>query len=228
MRELKDRLYTVSTLVPKGARVADIGTDHGHLPIYLINKEISPFCIACDIREKPLLSAKSNIEKTGTEKIELRLGDGLNPVSPDEVDCIVIAGMGGEVISSIIEKADWLKDEKYTLVLQPMTSADALRRYLYENGFEIEREIAVRDAGRIYAVLKVVFSGNALSPDDAFCRIGRLDITEANARLYAEKQLGIVEKCINDLKNADKTENLDTLADTYNKIKASLGGENGT
>ena len=145
MRQLKNRLYTVATLVPKGSRVADIGTDHGHLPIYLIREGICPFCLACDIKEKPLENARENIAKTGTSNIETRLGAGLVPVSPDEVDCITIAGMGGEVISAILEESPWVRNEKYTLILQPMTSADALRRYLCEKGFNIESETAVEE-----------------------------------------------------------------------------------
>ena len=174
MRQLKKRLYTVATLVPKGSRVADIGTDHGHLPIYLIGAGISPFCLACDIKEKPLQSARENIAKTGTKNIETRLGAGLLPVSPEEVDCITVAGMGGEVIATILEESPWVRDEKYTLILQPMTSADALRRYLSETGFSIESETACEENRKIYSVLKVRFSGEYFTPNEFFCRVGKL------------------------------------------------------
>ena len=117
MRQIKNRLYTVSTLVPFGARVADIGCDHGHLPIYLMREGISPFCIASDIKEKPLLSARANIEKVGLS-IETRLGAGLSTIKENEVDCITIAGIGGEVIASILDDCSWIKDGKYTLILQ--------------------------------------------------------------------------------------------------------------
>ena len=212
MKSLKNRLYTVSTLVPRGARVADIGTDHGHLPIYLIREGISPFCLACDIKEKPLSSAKENIEKTSTPNIETRLGAGLNPVSPDEVDCITIAGMGGEVIASILEDAPWVRAEKYTLILQPMTSADALRRYLAEKGFSIEIETACEENRKVYTVIKAVFTGEIFAPDEFFCRVGRLTPNSEAAVKYIEKQKRIIEELIADRKAAG----LDT--DGYNEV----------
>ena len=220
MRQLKNRLYTVSTLVPRGARVADIGCDHGHLPIYLIREGISPFCIASDIREKPLASAKANIQKVGLS-IDTRLGAGLSTIKADEVDCITIAGMGGEVISSIIEAAPWVKDSRYTLVLQPMTSADALRRYLCENDFYIETEVACLDSGKIYTVIKTTFTGEISKKNEAFYRIGKLDARDEPAKKYIEKQLKIVEKLISDLKAAGK--DCTTHLDTYNIIKKTLG-----
>ena len=216
MKQLKSRLYTVSTLVPKGSRVADIGTDHGHLPIYLIKEGICPFCLACDIKEKPLASAKQNIEKSGTPNIETRLGPGLIPVSPDEVDCVTIAGMGGEVISSILEDSPWIRDSKYTLILQPMTSADALRKYLCETGFSVESETAVEENRKIYSVLKVRFSGEVFTPDEYFCRVGKLLPNTDAAILYIEKQKRIVTELISDRKAAG----LDT--DGYDEVYEKL------
>lgn len=223
MRKLKNRLFTVSTLVPNGARVADIGTDHGHLPIYLRQNEISSLCIACDIKEKPLESARQNIEKTGVDGIELRLGSGLEPVRPDEIDCVCIAGMGGEVISKILKNAAWIKDDRYTLILQPMTSADALRRFLCQEGFEIISETATAEADRIYTILKVKYSGAAFSPDEAFCRCGKLSPDKSFARKYIEKQLKIVGKCIDDLKASNRNDSAEALTDTYSSIKKLLG-----
>lgn len=220
MRQLKNRLYTVSTLVPFGARVADIGCDHGHLPIYLMREGISPFCIASDIKEKPLQSAKANIQKVGLN-IETRLGAGLSTVSEGEVDCIVVAGMGGEVIASILEAAPWVRDSKYTLVLQPMTSADALRRYLSENGFEIVCELACLEGGKVYTVIKAVYTGKLFIPDDLFLRIGKLRAENEANKKYIDKQLKIVEKLISDLRSSGRS--ADGFTDTYNKIRERLG-----
>ena len=219
MKKLKNRLYTVSTLVPRGARVADIGCDHGHLPIYLIREGISSFCIASDIKEKPLESARANIKKVGLD-IETRLGAGLSTIKENEVDCITIAGMGGEVISAILEDAPWVKNDKYTLILQPMTSADALRRYLSENGFSIEKEVACTDSGKLYTVIKTTFTGEFSLMDEAFYRTGMLDPKDETAKKYIEKQLKIVEKLVFDLKASGR--NAETSEDTYNKIKGML------
>ena len=221
MKKLKNRLYTVSTLVPFGARVADIGCDHGHLPIYLVKMGISPFCIASDIKEKPLQSAKANIEKLKAKNIDTRLGAGLSTVKEDEVDCITIAGMGGEVIASILEAAPWVKDSKYTLILQPMTSADALRRYLCENGFSTKKEVACTDSGKLYAVIKASFTGEFSLEDEAFYRTGKLDPTDEISRKYIEKQLKIAQKLMEDLKASGR--DADDAEDTYKKIKEILG-----
>lgn len=210
MRELKGRLYTIKTLIPDGVRVADIGTDHGHLPISLIKSGNVSGVIATDIREKPLASARQNIEKTGTVGIELRLGDGLSPILPHEVDYIVISGMGGEVISSILSDCDWIKDKKFTLLLQPMTSADALRRYLTENGFEIIEETALSDSNKLYTVIKAAYSGEKIKKSEAFYRLGKIKADTECGRAYIDKQLGIVKKCIADLQ---KTEKQDEVAE---------------
>ena len=204
MRNLKDRLYTVQTLVPKGSRVADIGTDHGHLPISLVKAEISPFVIAADIGVKPLSVAKQNIEKCGLKNIETRLSDGLEAIKPDEVDCVTIAGMGGEVIEGILERCPWIKNARYTLILQPMTGADTLRRYLVLNGFETVEEKAVLDAGKLYCVIKAKFSGNVLPQSEAFYRVGKLDPKKPTDKAYIEKQLKIATKCKLDLENSGR------------------------
>ena len=221
MRELKNRLKTIESLVPIGARVADIGTDHGHLPISLVRGKIASEVIACDINEKPLKNAKENIEKTGTENIELRLGDGLAPIKPDEVDCIVIAGMGGEVIAGILDSCPFIKDKSYTLLLQPMTSADLLRKYLCQNGFSIVSETAVAEGKRIYTVIKATFGGEKTDFSEAFYLCGKLDPKDETARLYIEKQQKIVLKTLNDL----KTNNMDYAhyEELYKEISKILG-----
>ena len=214
MRVLGERLNAIEALIPKGVRVADIGTDHGHLPISLIRSGKCRRVIACDIREKPLENARKNIEKTAAEGIELRLGDGLSPLSPDDADYIVIAGMGGEVIAGILAAASWIKSEKYTLLLQPMTSADALRKYLSENLFKIESETAVKDAGKLYTVIKAVYSGSVQPTDEAFLRIGLLRADTDEARQYIDKQIRIVKKCVDDLSAAGK----DSEADSFRAL----------
>ncbi len=223
MRTLKDRLYTVQTLVPKGLRVADIGTDHGHLPISLVKAEISPFVIAADINEKPLSVAKQNIEKCGLKNIETRLSDGLSAIEPHEVDCVVIAGMGGEVIEGILSRCPWIKNNRYTLILQPMTGADYLRRYLSSVGFETIEEKAVLDAGKLYCVIKVKFSGKTAEKSEAFYRVGKLDPKNPTDKAYIEKQLKIALKCKLDLEKSGR--DFAYFENLCQQIKTILGEE---
>ena len=104
MNNLSLRLSTIASLVPKGAFVCDVGTDHGFLPIFLMESGKARGVIATDINEKPLKKAKENLKKTGTEGITLRLCDGLSGIKKGDADTVIIAGMGGEVISGILER----------------------------------------------------------------------------------------------------------------------------
>ena len=225
MYTLSERLKVIADKIT-GGRVADIGTDHAYLPIYLIKTGKANRVLACDIKEKPLQNAAKNIQKTNTENIELRLSDGLVGVGADEADTIVIAGMGGEVIAGILNRCEWIKSPGYKLLLQPMTSADFLRQFLLDNGFFIESETAVLDAGKLYTVISCTFSGEKQAVSDAFIFTGRLDPKEPTARLYMEKQLKRLRKCQNDLENIetekDKYFYYKNIADDITKL---LGGK---
>lgn len=171
---MDNRLLFISGLVSKGCRVADIGTDHAYLPIYLMANSICTKVIATDIRKKPLAVAKVNIETHNAKNIDLRLCDGLQDISPEEVDEIVIAGMGGEVISEIINNARWLKNSYYKLILQPMSHSEDLRKYLCDNGFFIKNERAVESENRIYTVIEARYCGEKIEYNDLFLYIGKL------------------------------------------------------
>ena len=162
---LSNRLRVCAQMVAPGSRVADIGTDHGYLPIWLLHNGIASHVIACDLREQPLASARQNAARFGTEGIEFRLSDGLAEIAPDEADTIVCAGMGGDLIAMILDAAPWLRDECYTLILQPQSAAPALRRYLTQNGFGIREEALLQEGRFYYTVLRVRFGGaQPLSP----------------------------------------------------------------
>lgn len=156
---LHERLSAVAGAVRAGSRVADIGTDHAYLPVYLVQNGICPTAIAADIRRGPLAAAERTVAAAGfTDRIAVRLGDGLAPIRPDEVDDIVIAGMGGETITAILTAAPWVKAPQYRLILQPMTKAEVLHAYLMQNGFAIEREWLVAEDRRRYIVLVAAFT----------------------------------------------------------------------
>lgn len=151
---LTPRLQKLADWVEPGARVADIGTDHGYLPVWLLTAGRVTSAIGSDLRAGPLESArKTAIRYAVSEKISLRLGDGLNGILPSEVDTLVIAGMGGENIAAILSDAPWAR--QCTLLLQPMSRSEALRNFLETDGYAIERETLVEDRGTLYPVMLV-------------------------------------------------------------------------
>ena len=199
MHTLDARLKAVYDAVPQDAKVADIGTDHAFLPIALIKNGRAKSVIACDINEKPLENARRSVERSGCTDIDLRLSDGLEHIKKGEADCIVIAGMGGEVISGILNRCLFLKDTAITLVLQPMTGADVLRRFLCENGFVIAKEKGVAQDKRIYTVITAHYTGENKKYDEVFYRHGLLNPERYEDALFLEKQQRILKKCMDDL-----------------------------
>lgn len=160
MKELGVRLSAVAKRIRQGARVADIGTDHALLPVWLLQNGQCPSAVASDIGEGPAAAARRTVSGAGLEAaISVRVGDGLAPVQPDEVDDIVIAGMGGETIADILAAAPWVADARYRLVLQPMSKPERLRTFLAENGFSTVEEDVVAEGERLYTVMTVTFTG---------------------------------------------------------------------
>ncbi len=154
------RLAAVAAMVRAGARVADIGTDHALLPVWLVKEGRCPFAVASDIGEGPAASARRTVAEAGVESaVSVRVGDGLSSVAPHEVEDIVIAGMGGETIADILAHAPWTKDARYHFVLQPMSKPERLRTFLAENGFSVQREEIVAEGERLYTVFSVGFTG---------------------------------------------------------------------
>ncbi len=193
---LSQRLKLIASLVPKGARVCDIGTDHARLPIYLIEQQTADRVIATDIRPLPLENAKRNVALSGVAGIELRLCDGLSAVKKSETDTVIIAGMGGEVISGIISRAELLRERPYPLlILQPTTSPEALRKYLYESGFEILTETALKENGKLYSVMTACFTCEAKEMPEYFFFTGELDPKTEDGYLYIKKQYIRLKKC---------------------------------
>ena len=161
--ELTPRLQLLADWVPQGARLADIGTDHGYLPVWLSVQGRIASAIASDLRKGPLEHAKETGRIYGAEHIDYRLGNGLAGIQPEETDVIVIAGMGGENIASILEAAPWTAEGNHTLLLAPHTKAEELRRFLMDNSYQILREALVYDRGTIYPVMEVVAGRMELS-----------------------------------------------------------------
>lgn len=152
---LTPRLEAIAEMVESGVTLADIGTDHGYLPLALLKRGVIQSAIAADVNEKPLESAKRNTPDNLKEKMQFRLGNGLEPIQAGEVDQIVIAGMGGELISEILS-SDWRKTRSFSsLILQPMVKVAHLRQFLKENGFCIVDETMVQEGNKFYQIIKV-------------------------------------------------------------------------
>jgi len=221
MPEISIRLKTIADLVREGAKVCDVGTDHGYLAIYLLKERNAARVIATDLNEKPLSRAKENIAAAGCEgKIELRLCDGLNGVSNGEIDTAVIAGMGGEVIAGIIERSKAFSfNGGVTFILQPTTSPEALRRFLCENGFGILSEIPVFENGKLYSVMVCRYTGNMLKKSEGFYYIGLVKSNCEAGRLYIEKQKKRLFDCVKAVENnADRAELYREYKKAYDEI----------
>ena len=172
--KLSKRLQTIADFVKKNSVVADIGTDHAHIPIYLIENNIIDKAYACDINKGPLEKAKENIENFGvSENIVLRLSNGLDKMSNKEADTIIIAGMGGELIIDILERGKSFFNKKNTFILSPHTKTDEVRDYLLRKGFEILKEDMCIDEGKFYTVMEGRYTENKLMYSEAELLYGK-------------------------------------------------------
>lgn len=153
--QLQPRLQLLADLVPENARLVDVGTDHGYLPVWLLCHNRIKSAIAADIGKEPLQHARRTAAQYGvTEGIRFLLCNGLHGIKPGEADAVVIAGMGGETVIHILSQAPWTKDG-CLLLLQPMTKQESLRRWLNENGYTQLGEHLVRDKKYLYPVFPV-------------------------------------------------------------------------
>ena len=182
---LDARLSAVASLIRDGVTLYDIGSDHAYLPVSLLLEGKIPFAYICDVACGPLSKAEETVKAYGVgEKCRLCLSDGMKSVDVIPPCDISIAGMGGELIASIIDACPDVRDPEIRLVLQPMTRGEELRRYLSENGFEILHENTVFE-GKYYTVISCRYTGNkyGLSPSELL--LGRSGVRNENAAFYA-------------------------------------------
>lgn len=160
--DLQPRLQALADWVRPGARLADVGTDHGYLPVWLRLHGVVEHAIASDLRPAPLDHARRSAAAYGASDIEFRLCDGLKGIASEEADTVVVAGMGGENIAAILEASPWCMDGAHFLLLQPMSRDQQLRAWLPLHGGRVLRERLVEDKGTLYPILEVV--GGAMPP----------------------------------------------------------------
>lgn len=189
------RLECLYSMIDSRIGVVDVGTDHGYLPICLAERGYSGALYASDINAGPLDAAVRNARTAGVEKrIRFLLCDGLSLCPPESVDTVVIAGMGGDTICSILDVAEWTMSERHQLLLQPMTKAEVLRSWLVSNGYVIEREALISDSGTLYQALSARFLDRYTPLNDAACFVGSPNLAE-DRTLYRQ-MLGIQRKRI--------------------------------
>lgn len=184
---LSDRLQAVASLVTAGHRVADIGTDHAYIPIYLLQEGLAESAIAMDVNEGPLKKAEEHVKENGMEgKIRLRLSDGFEKLEPFEADTAVIAGMGGPLMIRILSAYPEVTRSMKELVLQPQSEIAKVRAFLLEEGFLFIQEDMVKDDGKYYPMMK------AVPPQGGRC-VGQGEGTEKSLqpdRMKTQKERG--------------------------------------
>lgn len=194
---LSIRLEKVAGMIEKEKVVADIGTDHAFIPIYLLINGMCEKAIATDINRGPLKKAETNIAKYEfSNKIELRLGGGLTPIKPSEADCAIVAGMGAYVIKDIIEDGiKVFKSLKY-IVLQPVQYSEVLREYIYSCGYNILDEDLCKEDGKFYEVIKLSYGENKADKDPMYFEVSESLIEKRHPLIkeYIEFKLNKFEK----------------------------------
>jgi tRNA (adenine22-N1)-methyltransferase len=191
---LDDRLLACASFVTKSAKLADIGTDHAYLPVWLKLQGVISYAIASDINSSPLEMGRATAEKYNVNSIDFRLGNGLDTITPeDNITDVVIAGMGGEIISDILSASPITKNKNLNIILQPMTKSHILIKNLYQMGFEIVAQRCAVSHGKCYTILNVRFTGVCRQVDDKFCYLGKLDLNEEKSRRFLSQHIKHLE-----------------------------------
>ena len=175
--QLSQRLSSVASMVTAGNCLADVGTDHGYVPIYLYERKIIPHAIAMDVNKGPLERAALHIAESGMkEAIETRLSDGLTALKPGEADSVVVAGMGGPLIIRILSAHPEITESLKELILQPQSEISEVRIWLYEQGYEIVEEHMVFEDGKYYPMFKAVKNPEAEKLTNLEYKYGKISV----------------------------------------------------
>ncbi|MEY8434562.1 tRNA (adenine(22)-N(1))-methyltransferase TrmK [Streptococcus hyointestinalis] len=221
--QLSYRLETIATLVPDGARLLDVGSDHAYLPIALIEAEKIAFALAGEVVKGPYESAVSNVRDHKLQsQITVRLANGLEALeSSDQIDCITICGMGGRLIVEILEKGKDKLADVDCLILQPNNREDDVRAWLAANGFAIDKEVVLKDKGKFYEIIKAQKGEMSLSEGEL--RFGPYLMKESSV-IFTEKwqvECAKLEKALSRVP-LDKSKERELLIEKIDRIKEVL------
>lgn len=214
-----NRLEAIASLIDKCETLADIGTDHGYIAEIALKDNLCKKVIATDINKGPLKSAINHLTKIGFKtKVDFRLGSGLTVINENEVDCAVIAGMGGELIVKILEESKTVSKSINSFVLQAMTNVDVLRKYLYDNGYTILEEKVVKEYHHYYFVIKAT-QGASICEDDIYYEISKYLLEQKDNLLleYIKKTIDLNNKILENLNNSTKQDNSFKINEFKNK-----------
>jgi len=223
--KLSPRLQCIAEKVNPGSYIADIGTDHAYLPIYLIENGICIRAIATDVRRGPLDRAWENIKANGLlNKIELRLGYGLSPIGRDEVDCAVLAGMGGYLICNILDEGRRKAESIKYFIIQPVQAPEVVREYLYKNKYTIYDEQLVKEKDKIYEIIAAAHGEDSLI-DPIYCEIGRKLIEKKDPLLpeFISLKIEELKKVIGKIGRENSANARTRLAECKAKLKSYEG-----
>ncbi|MDP4176716.1 MAG: class I SAM-dependent methyltransferase [Bacillota bacterium] len=222
--KLNERLTKIALMISKCDAILDVGTDHGYLPIYLVQNNFCKYAIASDINIGPVNKAKLNIKLQGlSDKIECRLGAGLSTIHNGETQCAVIAGMGGNLIRDIIEEnIDIFKSFDYA-ILNPVQNPEVLREYIYKRGFEIIDEDLCIDESKYYEIIKVKYGNKPREIDDIYYEVSKILIDKKHELIkkYIEMKIDKYNKIYNTITDTsiNSLDRKKELTDKINKLK---------
>ncbi|CDZ75103.1 putative methyltransferase [Peptoniphilus sp. ING2-D1G] len=221
MINISERLKKIAYLADKGKIVADIGTDHGIVPIFLIVENISHKVIASDISKKSLKKTIDLIKEYNLEdKVETRVGDGLKVLKSGEVDNLIIAGMGGILISELINKDMEIAKQMDKIILQPMQATEHLRKYLCEKGFEIIDESIIHEDKKFFEIIVAKYTGEINLRDDIFYKIPLICYKRKDKVLkdFLLNEIKYNKNILNELKKVSKSERIEKREEKLLKL----------
>ena len=203
--ELSKRLSAVASLVTEGASVADVGTDHAYIPIYLAQNGISSHIIAVDINRGPLEKAREHISEYGFDAaIQTRLSDGLSAVLPGEADTMIAAGMGGGLVIRILQNSPEVVKSLHAFILQPQSEIHKVREYLNRSGFVVAEEDMVEEDGKYYPVMKLIHGEEPpFSAEELYYGRKLIEKKHPVLREYLRKEYSIKREICGKLKNQE-------------------------